>query len=206
MRWNLLPREPYFFEAFVSMTREVQRGAGLLVDLLATQPLNVELVPAIHDVEHACDEITHDIINHLNKTFVTPIDREDVHALAKALDDVMDAIDDASTRLPMHRVTDVRAGARELARAIAAQTAQLALAAEHLPKMTRFVLTAVHEIKRLEGEADRLHMRAVGDLFDNERDAIEAIKWKEIFDFLENASDRAEEAAHVIEGIYVKHG
>ena len=206
MRWNLLPREPYFSEAFVSMTREVQRGAGLLVDLLATQPLNVELVPAIHDVEHACDEITHDIINHLNKTFVTPIDREDVHALAKALDDVMDAIDDASTRLPMHRVTNVRVGAKELAAVIAAQTAQLAIAAEHIPKMTRFVLTAVHEIKRLEGEADRLHMRAVGDLFDNERDAIEAIKWKEIFDFLENASDRAEEAAHVIEGIYVKHG
>ena len=106
----------------------------------------------------------------------------------------------------MHRVTNVRAGAKELAAVIAAQTAQLALAAEHLPKMTRFVLTAVHEVKRLEGEADELHKRAVGELFGNERDAIEAIKWKEIFDFLENAADRAEEAAHIYEGIYVKHG
>jgi uncharacterized protein Yka (UPF0111/DUF47 family) len=87
------------------------------------------------------DEITHDIILHLNKTFVTPIDREDVHALAKALDDVIDAIDDVSTRVPMHRVTKVRPGSAELARVIAAQAAQLVLAAEHLPNMTQFVVT-----------------------------------------------------------------
>lgn len=206
MRWNLLPRDPYFFEAFVSMTREVHRGAALLVDLFGTNPPNVELVPTIHAIEHSCDEITRDIILYLNKTFVTPIDREDVHALAKAMDDVIDAIDDASERVPLHRLTNVRPGAAELARVVAAQTAQLVLASEHLPRMTEFVVTAIHEIKRLEKEADRLHKKAVGDLFDNERDAIEAIKWKEIFDFLEDAADRAEGAAHVIEGIYVKHG
>jgi len=205
MRWNLLPREPYFFEAFVSMTREVQRGAALLVDLFASNPPDLELVAKIHEVENACDTITHDILQRLNQTFVTPIDREDVYALAKVLDDVMDAIDDSSARVPMHRVVNARSGAPELAGVIFRQTAQLVLAVAHLPKMDEVVPTAIREIKRLEQQADRLHKQAVGDLFDGERDAIEVIKWKEILDFLEDAADRAEEAGHILESIYVKY-
>ena len=206
MRWNLLPREPYFFEAFVSMTRELQRGANLLVEMVETHPPKLDLVPVIHEVENSCDAITHDIIQKLNQTFVTPIDRDDIHGLAAALDDVMDAIDDASSILPLRRVTNARRGASELAHVIAAQVAQLVVAAEHLTTMSRDVSFAIHEIKRLEEEADLLHKEAVGELFDKERDAIEVMKWKEIFDFLEEAADRAENASHVFEGIYVKHG
>lgn len=206
MGWNFLPREPYFFEAFVAMTRELQRGAQLQLELLGTRPPNITLVAAIHDVEHTCDQITHDIIHRLNKTFVTPIDRDDVYALAKALDDVIDAMDDAAELVPLHRVTIVRAGALDLARVIAAQTEELVVATEHLPKMTRELPAAIRAIKRLEEEADTLHKHAVGTLFDEERDAIEVLKWKEILDFLEEAANRMEEAAHVLESIYVKQG
>lgn len=205
MRWNLLPREPYFFEAFVSLTREVHRGAEILVDLFATHPTNLDLVPVIHAAEHSCDTISHAIIQRLNQTFVTPIDREDIYALVKALDGVMDAIDDVSARIAMHRVVKTRTNAPELAGVILLQAAQLVLAAEHLPTLDQFVPNAIHEIKRLEEKADRLHRKAVGDLFDNERDAIEVIKWKEILDFLEDAADGAEGAAHILESIYIKH-
>ncbi len=205
MRWNLLPREPYFFEAFVTMTREVQHGAELLVELFAMHPPEVKLVARIHEVENACDTITHDIIQRLNQTLVIPIDREDVYVLAKALDDVMDAIDDGSARVPMHRIANARPGAPELAAVILAQTAQLVLAAAHLPKMDESVPNAIREVKRLEEQADRLHKKPVGELFDSEHDPIEVIKWKEILDFLEDASDRAEEAAHILESIYVKY-
>jgi len=140
----------------------------------------VALVAKIHEVENACDTITHDIIQRLNQTFVTPIDREDVYALAKVLDDVMDAIDDGSARVPMHRVVNARAGAPELPAVILAQTAQLVLAAEHLREMSDFVPSAIREVKRLEEQADRLHKQAVRDLFDREHDAIEVIKWKEL--------------------------
>lgn len=206
MTWSFLPRQPYFFEGFVAMTRELRRGAGLLLELLESAPAKVELAGTIHEVEHRCDQITHDIIQRLNKTFVTPIDREDVHALAKALDDVMDTMDDAAELVPLHRVTVIRAGAVELARVVAAQTDQLVTATEHLPKMTAQVTAAIREIKRLEEQADELHKRAVGALFEEERDAIEAMKWKEFFDFLEDAADCAENAAHVLESICLKHG
>ena len=206
MRWRLLPREPYFFEAFVSMSRELQRGATILVELLAGASSRAELVARISEIEEACDTITHDVITKLNKTFVTPIDREDVHALASALDDVIDAIEDAAELVVLHRVGHIRPGADELARVVLAQTAQLVLAAENLPELTKFVPAAIREIKRLEEQADEQHHRLVGALFDEERDAIEVVKWKEIFDFIEEAADRAEEAAHVLESIYVKQG
>lgn len=201
---DLLPREPYFFEAFASMTRELQRGAKLLLEMVETHPPKLELVPEIHAVEHACDEITHEIITKLNVTFVTPIDREDIHALVTALDDVMDSIDDASNAMPLHRVTNARRGAAELAAVIVAQVGQLASAAGDMTAMGPGMVDAIREIKRLEQEADVLHKVAVAELFDDERDPIEIIKWEEIFDFLEEAADRAEEAAHVIESIYVK--
>jgi len=201
VRWSFLPPEPYFFAAFVSMTGELRRGVALLLEMLDSRPPRVELQPRIHEVENACDTIAHEIIQRLNRTFVTPIDREDVLALATALDDVMDAIDDASAIVPLHRVAHVRDGAADLVRIVAAQIEQLATAAVRLPKFRGDLMTAVREIKRLEEQADGLHKKLVGELFDQEGDAIEVMKWKEIFDFLEAASDRAEQAAHVIESV-----
>ncbi len=141
----------------------------------------------------------------LNKTFVTPIDREDIHSLARTLDDVMDAIDNAAALIPLYHIDRVRSGARELARIISDSTDQVRHAVEALEKRTGVLERAV-EINRLENEADRVHQKAVGQLFDEERDPIIVMKWKEILDLLENATDRCEDVANLLENVVVKHG
>ena len=144
------------------------------------------------------------VLKRLHRTFVTPIDREDIHALAMALDDVADAIDDAAGLLKLYHIEALRDGVRELARIITAQTEQV-LAAMRALRHTTGVSPATSEINRLEHEADLVHRRAVEALFANERDPIAVIKWKEIFDYLEAATDRAEDIANVLDGVVVKH-
>lgn len=205
MTFHLIPREPWFFEAFQRLTTELRRGAGLLVELLSEHSVRAELVDQISEVELACDAITREILSRLNATFVTPIDREDMHALATAIDNVMDAIDDASQRVPLHQIGHIRPGAAALASVIVEQTDRLVIAAQRLPAM-KGVVEEAREIIRLEKEADRIHQRAVGELFDDERDAIEVIKWKDILDFIENAADRCDDAAGVLESIVIKGG
>jgi uncharacterized protein Yka (UPF0111/DUF47 family) len=136
---------------------------------------------------------------------VTPLDREDIHALARSLDDVMDAIDASATLVRLYRLESVRFGARELARIISACTDQILLGLTALEKSKGLAGPAI-EINRLENEADRIHQQAVTKLFDDERDPIVVMKWKEALDFLEDATDRCEDVANVLEGVMVKHG
>ena len=159
----------------------------------------------IKEVEHKCDVITHEIIQRLNRTFVTPLDREDIHALARSLDDVMDAIDAAASMIRLYRLDVVRFGARELAKLITASADQVFEGLRALEKRKGLVLFAV-EINRLENEADRVHQQAVSRLFDEERDPLLVMKWKETLDFLEGATDRCEDVANVLEGVVVKYG
>src|SRR5512141_1518583 len=126
----------------------------------------------IKEVEHKCDFLTHEIIQRLNRTFVTPIDREDIHALARTLDDVLDAIDAAASLLPLYKIRTVRPGVRDLARIISAQTEEIRPAIEALERK-KGVLERVVEINRLENEADQAHRDAVGKLFEEEHDPIE---------------------------------
>jgi len=136
---------------------------------------------------------------------VTPIDREDIHALARSLDDVMDAIDASATLVRLYRLETVRFGARELARIVSSCTREVRLALQAL-EQHKGVATHGVEINRLENEADRAHQQAVSRLFDEESNPIAVIKWKETLDFLEDATDRCEDVANVIEGVIVKHG
>jgi predicted phosphate transport protein (TIGR00153 family) len=159
----------------------------------------------IKEVEHKCDFLTHEIIQRLNRTFVTPLDREDIHALARSLDDVMDAIDASASLVRLYRLDSVRFGARELAVIITASTKQVRAALGAMEKRKGVIAHSV-EINRLENEADRTHQQAVSRLFDEERDPITVIKWKETLDFLEDATDRCEDVANVLEGVMVKHG
>jgi uncharacterized protein len=159
----------------------------------------------IKEVEHKCDFLTHEIIQRLNRTFVTPIDREDIHALARSLDDVMDAIDASASLVRLYRLDRVRYGARELAHIISTSTDQVRLALDAMEQNTPLTTHAV-EINRLENEADRTHQEAVRRLFDDEHDPILVMKWKETLDFLEDATDRCEDVANVLEGVMVKHG
>lgn len=205
MRFRLLPREEKFYADFVSFSGELRTGARMLEEMLASDPPVWDKADEIKEVEHKCDFLTHEIIQRLNRTFVTPIDREDIHALARSLDDVMDAIDASAAVVRLYRIQEARFGARELARIISSSTEQVQKAMEALEYRKGVPERAV-EINRLENEADRLHQEAVGQLFANEKDPIAIIKWKEIFDFLEGATDRCEDVANVLEGVVVKHG
>jgi predicted phosphate transport protein (TIGR00153 family) len=204
-KFRLIPREEKFYADFIAMADQIRTGARLLVEMLATDPPLADKAHEIKEVEHKCDFLTHEIIQRLNKTFVTPIDREDIHAMARTLDDIMDAIDDTAALIPLYHITEVRSGARELAAIIASSAAEVRSAVEAL-EQKKGVLERTVEINRLENEADRVHHRAVGQLFEQERDPITVIKWKEIFDLLEDATDRCEDVANLLENIIVKHG
>jgi uncharacterized protein len=204
-RFRLIPREEKFYADFIALADQLIKGSALLEQMLASDPPDWSLAHQIQDVEHDCDTITHEIIQRLNRTFVTPIDREDIHSLAKSLDDVMDAIDAASSVIRRYRVAPVRYGARELASVIVRSSDQVRMAVAALERKTNVHGLAV-EVNRLENEADRLHDEALSRLFEEEKDPIAVIKWKEVLDFLEEATDRCEDVANVLEGVVVKHG
>ena len=205
MAFRLLPREEKFYTDFLALADELKRGARLLEEMLAPERPMWDKADEIKEVEHKCDFLTHEIIQRLNRTFVAPLDREDIHALARSLDDVMDAIDASAALVRLYRLETVRVGARELARTITMSTDQVHVALEAMEKHKALTTHAV-EINRLENEADRIHQQAVSRLFDDERDPIVVMKWKEALDFLEDATDRCEDVANVLEGVMVKHG
>lgn len=204
-RFRLIPREEKFYADFIALADQLVTGAGLLERMLAANPPDWTLADQIQQVEHDCDAITHEIIQRLNRTFVTPIDREDIHSLAKSLDDVMDAIDAASSVIRRYRLAPTRYGARELANVIARSSDQVRVAVAALERKTGVHGPAV-EVNRLENEADRLHDDALRRLFEEEKDPITVMKWKEVLDYLEEATDRCEDVSDVLEGVVVKHG
>ena len=205
MAFRLIPREEKFFTDFQALADELKTGSRLLEEMLEPAHPIWNKADEIKEVEHKCDFLTHGIIQRLNRTFVTPLDREDIHALARSLDDVMDSIDAAATLLRLYRLDTVRFGARELAQIITSSTHQVRLALDALEKHKGILGHAV-EINRLENEADRIHQQAVSKLFDDEHDPLTVMKWKEALDFLEDATDRCEDVANVLEGVMVKHG
>ena len=205
MAFSLLPREEKFYDHFQALADELKKGARLLEQMLIPERPIWDKADEIKEVEHKCDFLTHEIIQRLNRTFVTPIDREDIHELARSLDDVMDAIDASASLVRLYRLDRVRYGARELAHIIAISTDQVRLALDAMAQNSPLNTHAV-EINRLENEADRTHQLAVTRLFDDERDPILIMKWKETLDFLEDATDRCEDVANVLEGVVVKHG
>jgi uncharacterized protein len=203
-RLRLIPREERFFVDFVSLADQLCTGARLLEEMLAPDHPVSEKAAAIKDVEHRCDQIVHDALQRLHRTFVTPIDREDIHALLRALDDVIDDIDASADMLRLYRIEQVRPAARELARLISAGTRQVHRGLGAL-EARKAVNEVVVEIGRIESQADAVYQTAVGDLFERERDPIAILKWKEILDMLEGATDRCKDVATAIEGILVKH-
>jgi uncharacterized protein len=202
--FRLIPRETRFFDDFVAMAEQIRVGAAMLEEMLAPDKPIWDKADQIKEVEHKCDFLTHEIIQRLHRTFVTPLDREDIHDLARSLDDVMDAIDDSAAVVRLYSIERVRPDARELVRIIKASTDEMVKALKALERRDGVAEPAV-EINRLENEADRVHYAAVRRLFEEERDPIVIMKWKEILDFLEQATDRCEDVANAVEGIVVKH-
>jgi len=204
-RFRLIPREEKFYDDFKMMADQLRVGARLLEQMMASDPPIADKAHEIKEIEHQCDFLTHEIIQRLNKTFVTPIDREDIHELARTFDDVMDAIDSVAALIPLYRIEKCRPGTRELTAVIVKQCDELRAAVEALENR-KGVLDRAIEINRLENEADRIHKTAIGQLFDDEKDPITVMKWKEIFDVLEEATDACEDVANLLENVVVKHG
>jgi uncharacterized protein len=205
VRFRLIPREEKFFSDFITLADRIVSGATLLERMLSSDPPNWDIAHQIKQIENECDSLTHGIIQRLNKTFVTPIDREDIHALATSLDDVMDAIDAAAGVTRRYRIAQLRYGARELASLVWQSAMQVKVAVEALERRSGVHQISV-EVNRLENAADDVHDEALRRLFEEEKDAITLIKWKEMLDLLEEATDRCEDCANVLESVVVKHG
>jgi len=204
MNFRLIPREEKFYTDFQALADELKRGARLLEEMLAPERPAWDKADEIKEAEHKCDALTHEIIQRLNRTFVTPLDREDIFNLARSLDDVMDAIDASASLIRLYRLDSVRFGARELARIISACTFEVHLALGGLEQGKGVAAHSI-EINRLENEADHLSREAVADLFSGRHDLLDVMRWKELYGRLEGTADRCEDVANVIEGIVLEY-
>lgn len=205
---SFLPRENTFFFLLHQSAMNIQQVARRLLDLMENYE-NVEAkVQEIKDLEDFGDRIIHDITRSLHRTFVTPIDREDILALAGSLDDVVDAMDEAAQYTMEYHIEAPTESARLLASIIVQCADELEQAVAMLStrgSMLKDILPRVVEINRLENEADGVYSRAKGELFSNGFDVMMILKWRDIYDDLEQATDRAEDAADILEGIVLKH-
>ncbi len=198
------PRDRVYFELFEEAGHNIMKAADLLDRLMSGYPDSKELAQDILVCEHEGDRITHDIIQRLNQTFVTPIDREDILALASALDDIVDYTEEVADYLGLYRIEAPMDQAIELARVLKAAARQIA---EAIPRLRGFRDISVYriEINRLEHEGDRITREAVASLFDGGIDPMVVIRWKDLFERLEAAIDAAEHVANILEGIVIKN-
>ena len=203
-KWSLIPRDEQFFDLFKAMAEEIRLASLDLEAMLATDPPDTAKVDAIRDAEHRCDTITHDTIQRLHRTFVTPFDREDLYSLATSMDNVMDAIDHAATLVRLYKIREMPRGARELSHTVSASAKSMALAIAALSDQRPVTPHAV-EINRLENDADRWYNESIEALFDTVTDPILLMKWKELLDQLEKITDACEDVANVIESVTVKY-
>lgn len=200
----LIPRDNSFFDMFSQLSENLMAAARAMVDLFADYQGVEAKIAEIRRIERSADEITHAILIKLNQTFITPFDREDIHQLASSLDDVLDFMNAAGARIIMYRITSPPPVALDLARLILQQCQELHRALPLLRK-NGDILTYCVEINRLENEADVISRAAIGQLFDQEKDPIALIKTKELIEFLELATDKAEDVANVLETVVLKN-
>ena len=205
--FRIVPREEEFFSLFSKASENIYDGARQLKELLDRFDNIQERALRIEEVEHKGDAITHDIIRKLNTTFITPIDREDIIKLASALDDIIDLIHGAATRLVLYRISASTSYAKELGFLITKAAQELQKGIEHLPLADGRDRVYEHcvEVNSIENEADRVSRDAIADLFENQIDPVTIIKWKEIYETLETATDRCEDAANVLESVALKN-
>ena len=201
---RLIPRDEQFFDLFDQLTAHLVTTARMLAGLFDEPARVAEHVKAIKDVEHKADVLTHNINQRIDKSFITPIDREDIHMLASRLDDVIDLLDGTSRRFEMLHIGETKPPAKELARVLlqAAQHIQTGVASIRKSKVVR---DETAEIKRLEEEGDAIYHAAVGALFAGHPDPLEVMKWKEMYDTLERAIDSCMAVAQVLQSISLKN-
>jgi predicted phosphate transport protein (TIGR00153 family) len=200
----LAPRDREFFDLFEEAGGNILRAAGLLDEMLMDFPERSDLARDILICEQDGDRITHDIIQRLNQTFVTPIDREDIYSLASSLDDVVDYTEEVADYLGLYRIEAPMEQAQALAHVLHAAARQIS---EAMPRLRGFkdISHYTVEINRLENDGDRITREAIASLFDNGIDPMVVIRWKDIFERLEEAIDATERVANILEGIVIKN-
>jgi predicted phosphate transport protein (TIGR00153 family) len=202
--FSLIPREVRFFDLFEQQSRHIIKAAQLLHELVHHFADARAKAHAIKEVEHRGDQLTHEIVKRLNTTFITPIDREDIHDLATRLDDVLDFIEAAAERLVVYRIKEPTSACRAMAEVIVQQTHAMDRTIKCLRTMDPGFHEHAVEVNRLENSADNLLRDSLAALFEEQADPIEVIKWKEIYETMEIVTDRCEDVVNVIEGIILK--
>ncbi len=200
---RILPHEETFMKMFVELAENIHAGAKAMVDLLENFSNVAVQVEIIKGLEHKGDTLTHAVMKRLDQTFITPFDREDIHELSSRIDDVLDLTDAAASRMVTYRVENVRPGVVDLAKILYEATGEVVEAIKVLDKHNH-ILDHCIEINRLENEGDRLSRALIAQLFDEEKDPVQIIKWKEIIEVLETAIDNCEDVANVIESVVLK--
>ncbi len=205
--FSLIPKEQVFFDLFEQAAKNVHDGALALQALLEDFRDVPEKAKKIKDIEHAGDKITHTTIEKLNKTFITPLDREDIHELICRLDDILDLIDTATSRMVLYKIDKPTEDAKALGKVLVHATK---IITELIPQMrnlkhTDALIQQCIAIHTQENEGDRIEQHALAALFENGHDPVLIIKWKDIYEDLESATDRCEDVANVVEGIVLKN-
>ena len=206
-RFSFLPREDQYFSFFSQMTSYIFDASKILVEMMSDTTGNRDYnayAQRIKTIEHACDELTHTISTSLNKSFITPFDREDIYMLSSALDDVVDLIDDAARAMVMFNIQESTPHARAFADVIQRMAVQLHEIVSTLARPTGINQRLV-EIHRLENVADDTYHAAIGELFRRETDPLTVLKFKEIYEKLEATVDRCEQVANIIESVIIKN-
>jgi predicted phosphate transport protein (TIGR00153 family) len=203
--FGLIPKDEKFFIMFREMTWNIIEGAELLKDMLDSYHDPQASQIRIKEIEHKGDTITHEIIKKLNKSFVTPLEREDIYALSGALDDILDLIDGSAQRFVMYNVEKPTPESKELAFLILKSCQVISKGVSLLGGKLEHISECCVEVNSLENEGDRVCREAVSRLFHEEKDPIQLIKWKEIYETLERATDKCEDAANILESVVVKN-
>ncbi|QDE67440.1 MULTISPECIES: DUF47 domain-containing protein [Myxococcus] len=204
---KLMPKSDEFFDDFDAQCAVTVEGAKMLYELLSDYRDVAPRVQALKDAEHRGDEVTHTAFNRLHQQFITPFDRGQIHTLLSRIDDVLDLTNAAAARLHYYEIPASLPDATELARllVLSTQKVQEVVAALRLIKKPEQILAGCKEIKRLESQADEALRAGVGRLFKSGADTLLIIKWKEIYDFIETATDKCQSVANVIEGVVLEH-
>ncbi len=204
---RLLPRDESFFDEFEKHARKTVEGCRAFVDMAQGKVTPADACPRIKAIESECDSITHGVVARLHKVFITPIDRNDIFRLISKMDDVMDFVEAAAQRVALYGVNSNNKELWDLARVLQSGSERIseAVAGMRNLKHAELILEKCVEINRLENEADVQLRAAIAKLFREEKDPIQVIKWKEIFELMETATDRCEDVANIIEGVVLEN-
>ncbi|HEY6196302.1 MAG TPA: DUF47 family protein [Candidatus Eisenbacteria bacterium] len=200
---SLFPREEDFFVLFRKQAALVRKGCDQLHELMGSFDRLEDRARELKDVEHEADLVTHEIFERLNRTFITPLEREDIHLLASNLDDVLDAVEAIGSRIVLFKVSKPTSEALRLAEILTQCGQQIERAVDNLKNLQHLISFTV-EINRLENEADTISRNATADLFSGRHDVLDVLRWKEIYGRLEGAADKCADVANAVESIVVK--